>query len=246
MYRACAAAFALLLTGCHDWDALSSRHASCAPVGPSTCPDGVALCEGFEGAAPGSSWSFVAPTAATVTLDDDCAYRGKQSQHVHLDAVGAGGTAVGGIYESKVDPTAATRFVRSFLYFADPAPVSALRLFAVSQNIAPPNMTIAVKLAGNALSIGGATSGTNTAFPTEQWVCVEWAIGLGSPGTLDLYMNDAPDPISVASMDTTATVPLSRITLGSSGYASVVGDEPAHDFWIDEVIVDVQRVGCTR
>jgi hypothetical protein len=236
----------LLLAACHDWTALSARHASCAPLAPSSCPDNVALCEGFEGTATGPAWSLATPLDATIAIDDECAYRGKQSEHVHTDAVGAGGSAVAGIYETTVDPTLPQRFVRAFIYVADPAPVNALRLLQVSQNAAPPNMTLAVKLAGTSLSLPGATNGTDAIFPTDRWVCLEWEIGLGAPGTLQLWMDDGADAISVAQDTTQAAPPLSRILVGAGGYSSVVGDEPAHDLWIDEVIIDSERVGCAK
>lgn len=91
----------------------------------------------------------------------------------------------------------------------------------------------------------GAAVGTNlstTAFPIGRWTCLEWAVEVGTPGTVSMWIDDAPiSGLQTVPRNTPPIFDLASLTLSyqATRTASV-------ELWQDEVIIDGARIGCVR
>jgi hypothetical protein len=79
-------------------------------------------------------------------------------------------------------------------------------------------------------------------MPADTWFCFEYEVNQPA-GTLTGWMNDGVTPVLSQSGITLDT--LDGIGIGLSFYGPSVA-EAAHDIWIDEIMVDSQRIGCAK
>jgi hypothetical protein len=216
---------------------------------PSTCVSYTSpgqLCESFEsGGLNVGIWS-TSPMNATTTVDTMRAYRGTHSLKVATQAVTAGTSVHGHIGESGYLGTNNHMFVRAF-YFISSLPFA--NTFATSSiaSVTPSvDIDVGGKAAGNFhVNTAGTAPKSQTStvlMPSDVWFCFEWELDQPN-GTLTGWMNDGATPVlsqSGITMDA-----LSGMDIGVSFYGPLV-DEPAHTVWVDEIIVDSQRIGCAK
>ena len=201
------------------------------------------MCDDFETGV-GSAWTVLGQITPTAM-----AHTGSGALLAHLDAVGAGGSAISMIREgtSFANQSGTTFWARAWIQL-DSLPVSGNAL----------QITEADELDG---TIGDAVVATplSTAVTSQYagqsmialqplvigpWQCVIWQVNLspGAGGTLDLS-GDAPTlHLDVA---TDGVPPVGLLGIGLDFPAgSVVSDNGAMNMWIDDVVVDDQPVAC--
>jgi hypothetical protein len=99
--------------------------------------------------------------------------------------------------------------------------------------------TAHLDLSGWGVSAGDRQS--TFALPTMRWVCFEWAITAGTPGLMSIWIDDAP----VTDLQAVSWNTPSIFTALELGFALVQSTDPI-DLWVDEVMIDRARIGCTR
>jgi hypothetical protein len=219
---------------------------------PSTCTSYTSpghLCDGFESPTlNGAIWSLE-QTDSTITIDSSRAYRGKQSVHVATQAVVASTTIYGHLAESfYVGGGGNHIFVRAFYYMSSPRNVSSLALSTVNSVTSGINIDIGAHPGGNFhMNSSGATPQSQTAIqimPLDTWFCFEYEVDASSATAtvVNAWVNDSTQVLNQGGISMN---PLSSLGLGLSFYGTTAA-EGAHDLWLDEVIVDTQRIGCAK
>jgi hypothetical protein len=211
---------------------------------PSTClsPSSPGqLCEGFEsGMVNPGIWGGTLQNATT-TVETTQVDRGSKALHIGLQAVTAGTSVHGQIEESSATGMGGHFFVRAFFYVASPLPTSSLILSSIFTSGV--SIDIGPTAAGyfHANSTGAMEQFSSTATPLDQWFCMEYEVD-GTAGTLNAWLDD-----STLILNQTGITPatFTGIGLGASMYGPATA-QSAHDVWVDEIIVDKQRVGCAK
>jgi hypothetical protein len=204
------------------------------------------LCESFEsGTINGGIW-YVSPMNATLTVDTTRAYRGTHSLKVATGAVTAPTSVHGHIQESSAVGTANHMFVRAFYYLSSLPFANTYALSSITSVTVSINIDIGGHAAGNFhLNTAGAAPKSQTStviMPTDTWFCFEYEIDQPN-GIINGWMNDGATPVlnqTGVTMD-----PLNGASMGIAFYGPSA-DEPAHTVWVDEIIVDGQRIGCAK
>jgi hypothetical protein len=218
-------------------------------VPPSTCATSTAaLCDGFEDALDLTRWR-VLTQGASVTLDGTRAYRGQQSVHVALSPGGVGANLWGLLSESKTFP-AAQLHLRAWLYLAAPLPSGTAHYGGLVQ--AGKDVFMLRTLDGALLLVDYASNvdrtSTTARLPVGRWVCVEWSVSNTAPsaGMTTTELRAWLDGVEAGDVRfTTAAAPVDELQLGLAFYGADAV-QPAHDLWIDEVIVDGAPIGCDK
>ena len=213
----------------------------------SRCATSASLfCDGFEAATLDSPpWYFV-NRAAAVAVESTRAYRGAQAVHVRLDSVGDfQAVRQGEVTEADVT-LAASVYVRAFLYVQSPLTDRRVRIFGLLQDNAPSAGVEVLLESGNVvLTSNGQELESTTSFPLDRWVCFETQIATTEPGSARLWLDDNEVTTVSFSGTTQQSPPLARVTLGAAIFV-----EPdtllETNLWVDEVVVDSARVGCSR
>jgi len=248
-----------LLPGCIDWDAAGKCYgdASCASTerctGASRCSGLAApICEGFEDPLLSPLWYvFDNPPAATVTLDASRACRGGSSLHVHVDALAAGASARTQIQEHQSEqPTPLVdRWIRLFAYVPAASITPAHdHVVNVAQSDLP-YRSITFGVAGgvlavhNEFSIGASPVYSRTKWPADRWVCLGYHIRQGSPGQIQVSIDDVPVADLELSDETNPSPPLSTILFGAA-FDSIPAAQDSVDLWIDEITVSGSPLDC--
>jgi hypothetical protein len=210
---------------------------------PSKCPIfGSLLCDGFEGTTiDATTWTpWVSTTGTTkVEIDSMRAYRGSSSFHAHLDANGAHAT----IYTALAFPQQ-DLWVRAFLYVPSSVTAVGPTLATMVQKSNPYDMvqlTLDPHLGIN-YSVGNVYQAGSIALPTGNWTCVEWQVHFDSVnGYSNLWVDSSASTLSPGGTEDTVPSPFYyylRIGLES-------GTTTPLDLWIDEIVAQGSRIGCT-
>jgi hypothetical protein len=217
--------------------------ASLALDGPAVCPG--QYCAGFDD---GTYGPFAQDTLenSTVAIDNSFSFRGSSSVHFHTNASAGPTECISQIYATGAGAT--DFFVRAWMYLQPPSLPVMMRYMLASETVSPYSGTGLItdtdgKLAQyNSIAVDETKSAS--ALPTGRWVCVEWEVLVGNPGTLRLWLDDAAVNDLTVNERTDPGAPLSRLALGLWVYSSTPGARPAVDLWMDEIVVDTKRVGC--
>lgn len=215
---------------------------------PSLCSGFTGLaCEGFEGSDVDPSWQVYTPNASFAR---DSAYvdRGAASGHFQLPSSDALVMTYAEIGHPSIPATATTIAARAFYYFPSAAPYAGSRLISIRQTDSP-YQHVALSVDGTMLSTYSTITGSYRAsaipLPTNRWTCVELVIDVGQPGSVRVYLDD--EELTDLRLDEqTAITP--ALSGGYFGFAFDAPDSPlpGYEYWIDEVALDVTRIGCMR
>lgn len=216
------------------------------------------LCDGFEGAAPGTAMSsFVYALAGTSTavVDTTKPYRGTKS--VHIKSAGQAYIRETATFtQSGTKATNNEMWGRIFIWFSQTGNPQSHDVFITLEDPTSSLMAQQYHVAGG--SRGLLNSGIRFDTPpgdhyqpamgtgminydtqTPQWHCWEWHTTAANAS--DFYV----DGTLYAMMSVTASMnwPLPIFKSMSLGFMEF-GATPATELWIDEVAVDTARIGC--
>lgn len=230
-----------LAAGCSLFVDTSGFTGECSEVSPAPL-----LCDNFETGLDTTRW-VVANMNATATLDDQHAHSGTRSFHSHVPAVVTGPIDARGQLVHSIPPMQPTTvYVRMWMYFDSPQ-AEVAELVASFQDHSPyDGMQLQINAGHYAVndwtppgafaSQGGVTSGS--------WQCLEWevveptggapsetAVWLGATELTGLHLTSLPVPTDLGAV---------RFGMAFTGVSS----QPAYDVWIDDIVVDTERVDC--
>lgn len=245
----------IFVGGCFDFD-----EATRCTRDPAACADGGApssasrcdgldarLCEGFEGTALRPLWTVNPTAGATVELDHARAYRGTSSLHVHLDPLGAGGSAAAQAEEGVSEmPSLVSRWMRVYLFV--PASASSdndNRLLTLKQDISS-GKRIELKLRSGVLGVDNDLAGevfSQTLLPTDRWVCLVVQIEHASAGTIRISLDDVAVPDLQLGEPAAFDPPIDLFRLGAN-LNQITSAQAAVDLWMDELLIDDQPRNC--
>ena len=220
------------------------------------------VCEGFEGYAPGAppegQWTASSRGAGAIVIDTTRAFSGTQSLHVtgRLNADHAN-------ISMPIDTQSEVLHVRFMMYTVSYPATSGVhtRLARIgitsAANGAPYSAYALATYNGTAIekvnSIYLRDTGTHMDDPdlTNRWVCWEFGIDKsGGEGNVEVHLRvDGRDlPLSPAgssshgmTSDSWDPIAFELFMLGLDGFQN---DEQRADFWIDDLRVTPERVGC--
>jgi len=233
--------------------------------GPSAggCPAGALLCEGFEtypaNAAPAGLWTHDLRNAGQINVASDRPFSGKQSIHV----TGKMSSDRANI-QMPLPIAAATVFVRFMMYTASYPSSSGVHTRLVrlgtqagaaagspdsSYSFANYNGTAIEKV--NSIYLRTTSTHLDDAAVKGRWVCWEFEVDkTGGAGKVQphIWLDGRELTLAAAGSSshgmTPATwdpIPIEVLILGLEGYQP---DAVLADFWIDDLVVNSQRVGC--
>lgn len=232
------------------------------PVGSSSCGNDAIVCDDFEqyptASAPAGGWTAALRGAGKIVVDATRAFSGKQSVHVtgKMNADHAN-------ISRPIQTTSPTAYVR-LMYYGTSYPASAgvhTRLARLgTTDAASGNPYTSYSLAsynGTAIervnSIYLRDTGTKLNDPKllNRWACLEFAVDMsGGVGKVkvniwvdgkELTLSPAGSASHGMTKDSWDPLAFEVFMLGLDGYQD--DPEPA-DYWIDDVSVTAQRVGC--
>ena len=226
------------------------------------CADGTILCEDFErypaASVPAGNWTASERGDGEITVDTTRAFSGEQSLHVsgRMNADRAN-------ISQPIHTDSPTAYVR-FMFYATSYPASSgvhTRLMRIgtmeaasgnpdtSYSLASYNGTAIEKV--NSIYLRDTSTKLNDPSALNKWRCWEFAIdrsgGVGKV-KVQLWVDGRELPLSVAGSSSHGMtspswdpIPFELFMLGLDGFQ--VDEQPA-DFWIDDLSVTPQRVGC--
>jgi len=235
-----------------------------APAGGAngSCGSNAIVCEDFEqyptASAPGGGWTPALRGDGKIVVDATRAFSGKQSLHV------SGKMAKDHANISRpIQTTSPTAYVR-FMYYGTSYPASAgvhTRLARIgtteaasgdpytSYSLASYNGTAIEKV--NSIYLRDTGTKLNDPKLLNRWACLEFAVDMsGGAGKVkvQIWVDGQELKLSAAGSSshgmTTASwdpIALEVFMLGLDGYQD---DAQLADFWIDDLSITPQRVGC--
>jgi hypothetical protein len=200
------------------------------------------ICEDFEsGSWDANTWS---PGMAngSVTVDDAHAHRGQHALHLHASpGVNTGAS----LAETATGPIIGPdRFFRFWIY--EPVLLSNAQILGVQEPETPfsglglfvENDSIGIE--NTILNVWHGSSGV--ALQPGRWTCIEEQISTNAPNLYRVWVDDA---LVIEQMEsTTPQPPMSGVGLSVAFFDGV--SRPGVDLWIDDVIVNRDRIGCQR
>jgi hypothetical protein len=216
--------------------------------GVPTCSQVAAeLCEDFEHGY-GAAWERSA-TNATLALATTYAHSGTYAMHVHLNSVQSGDSATAKLIETQTFATAQSAFyARAFVYFPDAPPSTAANFSMVTtqQTVSPYGpMNIEIDNGFYGLYDQFASNQyvpSSSQFPAKTWVCVELAVQIGNPGSLQVLADGTS--VEQLTEQTSSTTSVGEIWFGGNLNNSSANASAVVDFWMDDLIVDTKPIGC--
>ncbi len=215
---------------------------SCLSRGEDSCPSGVLFCDDFPSTTLASAWT-VDQMNGTVAPEGECTYRGSDALHSHLNSLSANVPGRADVLESvSGEPLPGNQFVRAMVRLNAPVPAMPVRLLEVHQQSPGTNVVRLLYSSGqlSVAALSGAVPAGSVAFPVDRWVCVEWQLQEGAPGSTRVWLDGA----SAAAIEgQLGASDLKSLAVGaqSSDHALEVG---ATDAWFDDVVVSATRAGC--
>ncbi len=227
------------------------------------CPSGALFCEGFEaqtaGAAPGGTWTPTVLAGGQITVDTSRPFSGQKALHV----TGMMNSDKAYI-QTPLAITATTIFVRFMMYTAGYPSSSGVhtRLLRIgtaagtaagtaenSYSLSSYNGTAIEKV--NSIYLRDTGTHFNDAGNKNRWICWEFEIDkTGGAGkvTPHIWVDGRQLSLSVAGSATHGKtspswdpIPIEVLVMGLDGFQP---DPVRADFWIDDLVVNSQRVGC--
>ena len=248
---ACGACLALGTGACElfwSWDGVGGgTSAGGADAG---CPPTALLCEDFEHPRDPSTWTVQdLPAGGIAAADIDTAqhHSGAHSLHAHIESpadVDGGITAEW----TNAGPFPQPLYVRLYVYPV--TPIADFEVFAELDQTSGdyPLTSLWLGSGGGVSSFGwidsadmdpDANSDSITSpLALNAWTCVEWLVDANAQ-TLEVWVNGQP-----AFPPTTRPLPMSLDRFDVGAYVQTSLPLTSYDVWIDDVIIDQQRIGC--
>jgi hypothetical protein len=211
-----------------------------------TCGNGTCFLffDGFDGAI-SSSWHQRAENGSALAVDGK-AYRGSGSLMVTANT----GTVAWEQVDLERPSSQSPLYARAFLWMPSTATLSTsshsqLMTYHDSNDspfpLAALGLSSTFRVAADAENWAATptSASATTALPLDQWVCLEWTVGWDTSPTVAVAQQGSP----VAAISPS---PLGNpFNVWAIGFA---GAPPASvlSFWIDEVALDTQPIGCER
>jgi hypothetical protein len=232
-----------LVAGCFDFSQLTAPESS-------KCGSAPMFCDGFESpSAYVSNWKEFPNDNGAVAIDGGRAYRGAHSFYMQTPAVGPSIVTSAGVGHPQVP---APHHVRGFFFIPPISTSWGHAIFQMQQSL-PPADDISVGInAGNKFYFSDRINGTPVTtpttvdVPTNQWVCVEFTIGIGSGGgpSMQLAINDHGDP-KLYHERPAAPGPLDEFVISLSA-RNDSGPVAAFEMWADEIAISDSSIGCAK
>jgi hypothetical protein len=220
---------------------------------PSKCASiaATSLCESFEAGI--SAYWGQKNSNGSITLDATKAYRGTHSVKLHANAVAAGTSVDVRLTETKTFTVVPADFYVRAFYYLPSAPVNGVQLYSAVQNTSPYYGVQVLDSPGGFLAHGDSISGgayhrSNTIQPpTNRWFCLEWHIHVGDAATgLQQVWLDDNEVVDLKFVEPTSPpAGFGTLSIGYEFFSPSVAN-PASDAWVDEILIDTQRVGCVK
>jgi hypothetical protein len=239
-----------------------------------SCPSGALVCDDFETYTSASdlsaAWTVTA-TAATVQVDATKPFKGKLALHISTPGGGMT-TALITKQGAPLFPVAGNAFYGRMMVWLSRLPSGGVHWNNMESSGLLPNSTQTAKYAwGGDGMLGTVTAGytirndpasttevvdclksSATPFPVQRWACVEWQFDGGADEMhywLDGNLLADVDIVKTGGMCVTAPPP-GNIWVGpvfssvSLGWMEPNASSAAIEMWLDEVVLDTQRIGC--
>jgi hypothetical protein len=245
--------------GCFDYDHLSARYrpdAAADAMGVDAAPtDGAvasgcvwsryALCEDFEsGSLVTHSWQPNTTQGGVVAIDGSRPHGGSYSLHVTTPAYsGAQADVTATIAESATfGPLTAGFYTRLYLWVGA-APQNANDVLIEADNSASnTGYDLETSQAGGDLQFyefgPDVDAMSSMQMPTGRWLCIEWHVdATGSHTWID------ESELTAVAYTLPLAPTLSQLFFGT--YLPLVTNVVASELWIDDLVVDANRIHCT-
>lgn len=212
------------------------------------CPPGAVLCEDFERGFRSDVWQSQQRTGGASEPDAIHARSGRASLHSHSQEVSSGRPNetfidTAWVYASATIPT--TLYHRVFVHLPSAPTIgdnepSFLSLFEDRGGV-----ELGFRSGRLAMIVFDPAQATakvaSTPFPTDTWVCVEWQTTSGQGAHQAVWVDGrAIDELA-------GPVVLLRPNVIKVGLNfNKLSAQPSFDVWFDDLIVDVERIGCER
>jgi hypothetical protein len=211
------------------------------------------LCDGFEGLSGGGGfadfWTLPPVTGGGMaTIDGSMAKRGTHSLHVLNNAIGDGAAEnYATLGEERFVPN--DLFVRAFVYVPSTFDTKPGAITLLEQSAAPYSQ-IALNLDSNGFSVydsidGSLQTTSGVTLRTDDWVCLEWEVSVGTATTVNLWVDDQAAGGLTMPVNTVPPSggPANEVAVG---LISNLAGTRARELWIDEVMIDQQRIMCAQ
>lgn len=203
--------------------------------------------EGFENGITGANWSSSFQTGGSAATSPNVVHRGFYSLHVQANALAAGGSLQAEIVETVAVPLP-DMYVRVFAYVPSGFDSASVAILTVDQQ-ASPHKGISLDLAQGSFatvnSVPGSpltTTATTPTMPTNQWVCLEWHLHIGTSGSVELAVNG----VTVSALSVSQALQPSP-TVGEIGLGFVsTTPAAAREAYFDDFAVDKYSIGCSK
>ncbi len=215
---------------------------SCDSRGADSCPGGVLFCDDFEATTLEAAWT-VDQMNGTIGVGSACKYRGERALHAQLATLASNVTGRADVSESvSGEPLPGNQFIRAMVRVNSPDPGGSIRLIEVHQPSPGTNVVHLVWTAGqlSVTAVSGAVPSGTVALPMDRWVCVEWQLQEGTPGTARVWLDGAGTPALEGSLGASD---LKSVVLGAqtTDHANALGTS---EVWFDDLVVSSTRAGC--
>jgi hypothetical protein len=168
--------------------------------------------------------------------------------HVHANAVAAGQFGEAVLMQHATVP-ADGLWVRAFVLVPSGFAAAPAAILGFEQPSSPYG-AVNLQLEAGALSaftnVAGAQVywGPAGSVPPNRWVCLEWNVKLAQSG----FAKPSVDGVELGALsrieDTSSTPAASELIIGIAAQAAAnIG---ARDLWIDDLVIDPARTGCTN
>jgi hypothetical protein len=218
--------------------------------GAPRCPGSAAiLCDDFEsGSIDPARWPSADTQNGQPAIDGGHAARGTHSLHLTGNTDGSGSHVATALIHNEATGLPSPVFIRAFFY-ADEIALGDTEVITSLQALGNSNSGVQIessalgnfRLDGWGVALTSRESGVPV--PTGRWVCLEWAVTVGSPGAMSLWLDDVP--VADLQQQPWMTPPAfdgPRLGLEYTPPSS----SATLDLWVDEVVVAGARIGCSR
>jgi hypothetical protein len=188
--------------------------------------------------------------ASSARVESGHSFRGSYSMHFQSSPVDAGVTTEGAITAWKDLSLWPAVWVRAFIYLVGPAAQMDLQLFSMS-SVSGDALRFVIRPPNGAAVIATtfpSSSSTVSAIkvPRDRWVCLEWLIDTGTPNQVRVFLDGSEVPdLHLLQSTQPATNPLAHLKAEFAFFGSAV-DLPAYDYYLDEIAIDKNQIGCDR
>lgn len=203
------------------------------------------LCDGFEAASLDPVWT---PSASGVSLDATVARAGRQSLHVHTNALAVTDSAEAIVTETATFATPLAMFyVRAFVR-TGALPANNLGVIEADQATAAPDGDgVFITSTGFTLFSQFSEQSMDSMYEpmVDAWTCAVWQVALATGSTGSEQLGGDIPATAMTGVITDGSPAIAQLELGIEFATSTdTSPQPAFDLWIDDVIVSATPVTC--